>query len=282
MPAPRSGSVAIMPTEPSSAVRRLSATLLATLVAIACIGISRSQNGEERDDTHDASGEFHFARMIYQDRAGGGGFYRGGYGRGWWRQDAPAADIHFTQAIRRLTRIDAGEYVAVDLRDGRLFEYPWLYATQAGFWDLSDQEIAMLREYLLRGGFFVADDFWQDGEWDVFREAMGRLFPEYPIVELTGGNAEVLHVLYDIEGLTQIPGLRHLRNFDPRIGKIIGLPDPHWRGIYDSKGRLMVAANFNQDVGDAWEHADWPEYPEPMTTLAYRFGINYIIYSMTH
>jgi hypothetical protein len=178
----------------------LSATLLATLVAIACIGISRSQtNGVERDDTHDASGEFHFARMIYQDRAGGG-FYRGGYGRGWWRQDAPAADIHFTQALRRLTRIDAGEYVAVDLRDGRLFEYPWLYATQTGFWDLSDQEIAMLREYLLRGGFFVADDFWQDGEWEVFREAMGRLFPEYPIVELTGGNAEVLHVLYDIEG----------------------------------------------------------------------------------
>ena len=140
----------------------------------------------------------------------------------------------------------------------------------------------MLREYLLRGGFFVTDDFWQDAEWEVFREAMSRLFPEYPIVEITGGNAEVLHVLYDIDGLTQIPGLRHLGAFDPRVGKIIGLPEPHWRGIYDSKGRLMVAANFNQDVGDAWEHADWPQYPEPMTNLAYRFGINYIIYAMTH
>src|SRR5215475_4850844 len=106
-----------MPTTPRSAVPTLSATLLAALVAIACIGVTRGQtNGEERDDTHAADGEFHFARMIYQDRAGygGGGFFRRGSGRGWWRQDAPAADIHFTRAIRRLTRIDAGEYVAVD------------------------------------------------------------------------------------------------------------------------------------------------------------------------
>jgi hypothetical protein len=65
-------------------------------------------------------------------------------------------------------------------------------------------------------------------------------------------------------------------------GRIRGLPEPHWRGIYDSKGRLMVAANFNQDIGDAWEHADDAHYPAPMTALAYRFGINYIIYAMTH
>jgi uncharacterized protein DUF4159 len=268
-----------MPATSRSTLR--AAAVLAALVGALCVAISWAQsNGEERDDNHVAAGEFHFARMIYQDRAGNGFFRRGG--RGWWQQDWPAADTHFTQAIRRLTRIDAGEYVEVDLHDRRLFEYPWLYATQAGFWDLSDSEIAMLREYLLRGGFFVADDFWQDAEWEVFREAMARLFPEYPIVEITGGNAEVLHVLYDIEQLTQIPGLRHLGRFDPRVGKIIGLPEPHWRGIYDAKGRLLVAANFNQDVGDAWEHADWPQYPEPMTTLAYRFGINYIIYSMTH
>jgi len=57
---------------------------------------------------------------------------------------------------------------------------------------------------------------------------------------------------------------------------------PHWRGIYDDNDRLMVAINFNMDLGDAWEHADSPEYPEQMTALAYRFGINYIIYAMTH
>jgi hypothetical protein len=235
---------------------------------------------ENDDDNGSEQAEFHFARMIYQDLPGYGGFR--GRGRGWWRQDWPAAEIHFRQGISRLTRIDAGAHVEVDLFDDRLFDYPWLYATQAGFWDLSDQEIAKLREYLLRGGFFMTDDFWGDEEWEVFRSAMTRLFPEYPIVEITGGADEVLHVLYDVDQLTQIPGLRHLGGFDPARGKIIGLPDPRWRGIYDAQGRLMVAANFNQDIGDAWEHADWPQYPEPMTALAYRFGINYIVYAMTH
>jgi hypothetical protein len=57
---------------------------------------------------------------------------------------------------------------------------------------------------------------------------------------------------------------------------------PHFRGIYDDKGRLMVMINFNMDLGDAWEWADLPEYPEKFSSMAYRLGINYIIYSMTH
>jgi Domain of unknown function (DUF4159) len=234
----------------------------------------------EPGDAGPAAAEFHFARLIYQDRGSYGRF--GGRGRGWWRQDWPAAEVHFRQGIVRLTRVDAGEGVAVDLYEDRLFDYPWLYATQTGYWDLRDEEIAKLREYLLRGGFLMTDDFWEAGEWLVFSDTMARLFPEYPIVEITGGDDEVLHVLYDVDQLTQIPGLRHLRGFDPRIGRIRGLPEPHWRGIYDGSGRLLIAINFNQDIGDAWEHADWPEYPEPMTALAYRFGINYVIYSMTH
>jgi uncharacterized protein DUF4159 len=128
----------------------------------------------------------------------------------------------------------------------------------------------------------VTDDFWDFGEWQVFEESMQRLFPEYPIVDITGGDDEVLHVLYDVDQLTQIPGQRHLGYFRASTGRIEGLPEPRWRGIYDDRGRLMVAVNFNQDVGDAWEHADDPWYPEPMTALAYRFGINYIIYAMTH
>jgi hypothetical protein len=263
------------------------AIVAAVLAAAAGLGLSRPAraqpqpvaSGDEFKDGREEA-EFHFARLIYQDLPGYGGFR--GRGRGWWRQDWPEAEVHFRQGILRLTRIDAGAGVEVDLFDGRVFDYPWLYATQAGFWDLSDNETAMLREYLLRGGFLVTDDFWDADEWEVFREAMARTFPEYRIVEITGGDDEVLHVLYDVDQLTQIPGLRHLYGFDAAAGKIRGLPDPHWRGIYDDKGRLMVAANFNQDVGDAWEHADYPDYPEPMTALAYRFGINYIIYSMTH
>ena len=270
------------------AARALARRLRAVVGAAALACAPAVLHGQERDDFNDdhSAAEFHFARMIYRDQGGGGfrGGLRGRYGggRGWWQQDWPAAETHFRQGILRLTRIDAGLGVEVDLLDGRVFDYPWLYATQCGYWDLSDQEIATLREYLLRGGFFVTDDFWEDGEWEVFRATMTRLFPEYPIVEITGGSDEVLHVLYDVDQLTQIPGLRHLSRFDPATGRIRGLPEPHWRGIYDAKGRLMVAINFNQDVGDAWEHADWPQYPEPMTALAYRFGINYIVYAMTH
>ena len=88
-----------------------------------------------------------------------------------------------------------------------------------------------------------------------------------------------MHVLYDLDQRSQIPGITYLWSgvTYERDGY-----EPYWRGIYDDDGRLMVAINFNMDLGDAWEHADTPEYPEKMTALAYRFGINYVIYSMTH
>ena len=90
---------------------------------------------------------------------------------------------------------------------------------------------------------------------------------------------EVFHVLYDLDQKIQIPGIAALfRGVTyERDGYV-----PHWRGIYDDDGRLMVAINFNMDLGDAWEHADDPRYPEPMTTLAYRFAVNYVMYAMTH
>ncbi|RYG87304.1 DUF4159 domain-containing protein [bacterium] len=152
------------------------------------------------------------------------------------------------------------------------------YATQVGYWNLSDEEVAGLREYLLRGGFLMADDYWGEGERQVFDETMRRVFPERPIVDIPPDDP-VLHVVFSIDEFTQIPGLRHLGRFG---GGISGLPAPRWRGIYDDRGRLMVGMNFNQDVGDSWEEANNPAYPEPMTALGYRFGINYITYAMTH
>jgi hypothetical protein len=168
------------------------------------------------------------------------------------------------------------------LTDDRIFDYPWVYATQVGYWDLSDAEVKQLREYLNRGGFLVTDDFYGDREWEAFRETMARVFPDRMIVDIPDGDP-VLHVVYDITERTFIPGLRHLRRgADGLIGVSPQAMGPQWRAIYDEKGRMVVAVNFNQDVGDAWEHADMPEYPEKMTALAYRFGINYILYAMTH
>jgi hypothetical protein len=111
---------------------------------------------------------------------------------------------------------------------------------------------------------------------------MQRVFPERPITEIDEADS-VMRVLYEIKDRTYIPGLRHLRRGPG--GRIVVEPEftpPYWRAIHDNDGHLVVAINFNQDVGDAWEHADMPEYPEAMTSLAYRFGINYIIYAMTH
>ncbi|MEO8306457.1 MAG: DUF4159 domain-containing protein [Pseudomonadota bacterium] len=248
---------------------RASAPLFALLAMAAGALAADSPTSHSAVSNSQSASEFHFARMIYADLPQNANFRRG-----WWRQDWPEAEIHFVQNLIRLTRINAGESVTLRLTDPQLFDYPWLYATQVGYWDLGDEEIAQLREYLLRGGFLMADDFWGEGERQVFEATMARLFPDRPIVEIPVGDP-VLHVVFSIDEFTQIPGLRHL-------GRLDQLPEPHWRGIYDDAGRLLVAMNHNQDVGDSWEEADTPQYPEPMTALGYRFGINYIVYAMTH
>jgi Domain of unknown function (DUF4159) len=217
--------------------------------------------------------EFHFARLYY-DSIGRG--WRGG---GSFRTDYPEAEYHFTLGVGRLTRVQIGQQARiVDVTDDTIFDYPWLYAVEVGYWYLDDAEAARLREYLLRGGFLMTDDFHGSVEWASFVESMQRVFPDRPIVEIPDDD-EVKHVLYDLDEHIQIPGIAALRygvTYE-RDGVT-----PHWRGIYDDKGRLMVAINFNMDLGDAWEHANDAFYPEPMTGLATRFAVNYVIYAMSH
>ena len=233
------------------------------------------------------SGEFHFIRTEYRDVYGaqrGFGFgSRSGMGRGWWMVDWPEADDHVSTGIKRLTRIDIGEPRHLALMDERLFDYPWIYATQTGWWSLSDAEVQRLREYLLRGGFLMTDDFWESQQWEVFERTMARVLPGRPIDDVDFSEP-IMHVLYDVNSSNFIPGLRHLRNRGGGSVQVMQPPGttPAWRAMHDARSRVIVAVNFNMDVGDAWEHADWPVYPEAMTALAYRFGINYIIYAMTH
>jgi len=221
----------------------------------------------------DVRAEFFFTRLAYSSAYGGRGRQR-------WLTDWPEADYHFMQGVKRLTLVDAaqgGRYVQPN--DEQLFDYPWLYAVEVGGWDLDDDQSAQLREYLLRGGFLMVDDFHGGYEWTGFIETMKRVFPDRPIVELDESD-EVMHVVYDLDKSVQIPGYRYAYS-GLTYERDDGFP-PHWRGIYDDENRLMVAINFNMDLGDAWEHADYPDYPEQMTALAYRFGINYVIYAMTH
>lgn len=216
------------------------------------------------------------ARLIYRDSPSA----RRGYGM--WAIDYPAAEYHIIQGIRRLTRVNtADDSIHLSLMDDRIFDFPWLFAQQVGTWYLSDGEASRLREYLDRGGFLVADDFHGSHDWVIFFESIRRVFPDRPIINMTEGEP-ILHIFYDLDQRTQIPGRRHL--YRTVSGEIVAqMQGPaSWKGIYDDDGRLVVAINYNMDMGDAWEHADDPVYPEPMTALAYKFGINYIIYAMTH
>src|ERR1017187_8202880 len=151
---------------------------------------------------------------------------------------------------------------------------------QVGEWGLTDAQGKALREYCLRGGFFMADDFHGLDEWYEFESRMKKAFPEYAIRDIEDGDA-IFHTVYDLNDRYQIPGQAHFRQgYKSQNGpSSIGA---HWRGIFDEKGRIMVAISYNSDVGDAWEYADDPRYPAKFADLAIRLGVNYIIYAMTH
>lgn len=217
--------------------------------------------------------EFFFTRLAYSGYGGSGR-------RGGWQTDWPDADYHFMQGVRRLTGIDAAEGGKfVQPGDETIFEYPWIYAVEVGRWSLSPEEAANLREYLLRGGFLMVDDFHGGYEWAAFMEGLNQIFPERAVVDIPENDA-LMDIVFEIDQKIQIPNVGYSQR-GVTWEREDGFP-AHWRGIYDDEDRLMVAINHNMDLGDAWEHADSPYYPERFTSLAYRFGINYVMYAMTH
>jgi len=236
------------------------------------------------------SAEWAFARLMYPP-APGGRYGRGyGYGFGYrgtrwtegnsiWTQDYPRADRHFSLALRRLTRLDVRSVEQpVNLDEGAVYDWPWLYAVQPGHWQLTDAQARSMREFLLRGGFFMADDFWGEGEWEAFMQSMRKVFPDREVVELENRDP-IFHTVYDLDNRYQVASEGSVQR--GRSWKCEGCPD-RWRGIFDDKGRLMVAITFQSDVGDSWEWADAPYYPEKYAALGIRIGVNYVIYAMTH
>jgi hypothetical protein len=228
--------------------------------------------------------EFTFARMMFP--GGGPGVdgyyprYQGDYrlGLSLWTQDYPRADRHFLAAVRRLTRINTRsveQVVRVEEGDD-VYNWPWLYAVQVGEWGLTPEEGRILRDYLLRGGFFMADDLHGTEERQVFENSMKLVFPERPIIELESSDA-IFHTAFDLDERYQIPGEAHLYPGYKKDG--IGA---HWQAILDDKGRVLIGITTNSDVGDSWEYADAPHYPEKFSALGIRLGVNYILYAMTH
>ncbi len=225
------------------------------------------------DDPPDAGmpAEFTFARLRFQSYRERGAYHR-------WGIDANKSERQFIEGVRRLTRIHTRsiEYI-VDADSDEIFEWPWLYAVSVGDWNLSDSQRARLRTYLDRGGFLMVDDFHGDSEWIGFLGGLGDALGDRQIIDLPD-DAPIFHTLYDLGVRSPIPGLNVVNGRGYERDGVV----PHWRAVVDERGRVQVAICFNMDVGDAWEWADAPEYPEQYASMAYRLGINYILYSMTH
>jgi hypothetical protein len=254
------------------------------VLGLACAGvlfmIAGPAAGSQRHDPRvgiSPEAEFHLARVIYRTNRRAGSR---GYLQPMWAVDYPLADDHFLRTLERYTTVQVYEDSRhLELTDDRLFDYPYLWLQQpaAGGWNPSRDESQRLREYLLRGGFLMVDDFHGEYEWQYFESVMKRVFPEKQFVEVSGSDP-LMHIFFDCDPNIPIPGDRHLDyGGRPRMQG-----PPHRRALYDDAGRLMVMANHNMDIGDAWEHADDPEYPLPFTKAAYELGVNYVIYAMSH
>jgi hypothetical protein len=218
--------------------------------------------------------EFLFTRLAHYSP----GFQLSKDGQAW-PTDYPKADRQFLQGLLRYTVIQGRKQEnvvrpAVD----ELFNFPFVYAVEVGYMQLSDEEAKRLRQYLLRGGFMIVDDFHGTREWANFETQMKKVFPERQIEDVEVSEP-IFHCFFDIEKLFELPGLQYL--YSHRIFEKDGTA-PRYAAIYDDNHRIMVMINHNVDIGDAWEWADLPQYPSRYTTQAYRLGVNYIVYALSH
>jgi len=241
--------------------------------------------------------EFYFTRLVYRENGwrrrptmakpqpftcpefGGGNFFpRQGWG---WATDYPGGDCKFMGAVHRLTgvRVHPDPNV-VAIMDPGLLQYPYVYAVEVGGMYLSDEEAARLRDYLLRGGFLHVDDFWGGFQKSNFEEQIRKVFPDRRMEPVPLTHA-IFHTFYDLDGVIQVPN-RGNACWGGRTWEQPDDTEPAIYGISDDAGRLMVMVTYNSDLGDAWEYMDLPCYPEKYSGYAYRVGINFMVYAMSH
>jgi len=217
------------------------------------------------------NGEFTFARLKYES-----------YGYGGWMTDYPKADEQFIFGlrgwVRSILRV-SDDPAAVAPTDKEIYRYPFVYVVEPGQMELSQQDADSLREYLLRGGFMMLDDFWGEYEWEHVRSELFKIFPEHQIREIPLDHS-IFHCYFDIDEVLQVPNFHNYvyRGRTHEKGGIV----PQYLGIMDETDRIMVFIAKNADNGDAWEWIDNPEYPLKYGLGAYRLGMNLIFYSMTH
>lgn len=236
--------------------------------------VDRNGVPEWKNDERFKADVFTFVRIRYSS-------YNGGRG-GSWATDYPDSDLNFSYRLHELTALETDPNGKIlELTDETLFDYPWIYVIEPGRMSLTEAEVAGLRKYLLNGGFMMVDDFWGEYEWQNFYENIKRVFPDREPVELPLEH-EIFHCVYDLKKKPQVPSIHAWQ-----AGYTAERPDaqePHYRAIFDDKGRMMAIICHNTDLGDGWEReGEDPAYFREMAERwSYPLGINIVTYAMTH
>jgi hypothetical protein len=234
------------------------------------------------DDAYKPAG-FVIGRLMYPSEMrgfrgfGGGDWRRGGTS---WAVDYPRGDRYQAMILRRLTTIDVRSVEQpVNLEDGDdVFDWPYLMLGLPGYWDLTDEMVAKLREYLLRGGFIFVDSFYGEDQWQGFSDGVQRIFPEGRIVDLPADHP-ILRTVYHLDNKQTVP---HFDEYSGRAGYLSGGSEPHWRAVLDEHDHVMMAIAFNNDVSDSFQWADDPRYPAEGAALGLRVAVNFAVYALSH
>jgi hypothetical protein len=256
--------------------------LLAVLLALFVVASSSASDGfgpkqpEVPYPVYPYDGEFTLARIKFEPMAWGPSrAFTWGLDLKW-NHDYPQAEQNFSKILSEVTKVRANAEGGniVEITDPTLFDHPWAYICEVGFWDPTDEEIEILRQYLFKGGFLMIDDFIDvrgDFQWRNFAFQMRRLLPEHRLVKMQLSDG-VFHTFFPMESLDLN---------DPRLERL----DQAIYGVYednDPNKRLMMVVNYNMDVGDFWEWSDQAFYPVDLTQRGFKLGVNYVIYGLTH
>lgn len=271
----------------------LLATLIITTAAVTYAqryGRSRStdsRNGvpEWAVDKELSKDIFTFVRLEYSSSRSYG---RGGWGQRW-TIDYPDADLNLSYRLQEMTSLKVNPNpVHLPITDPDLFNYPFCYIVEPGGLQFSDEEVTILRKYLLNGGFLMFDDFWGEQEWDNFYYEIKRVFPDREPIDIPMDHP-IFHCVFDLKldkNHMQVPnvGLGIQSQYTGVTWEREDAKEVHFRGIFDDKGRMMVMICHNTDNGDGWEREGENEYyfREFSEKKSFPLGINIIFYAMTH
>lgn len=279
-------------------MKRIRPLMVAVLILVAAAAAAFAQsiwsqgegfrNFRARTATAESfDGTFHFCRLQYRSawrEAGGSG----------WETDFPGADINFSIRLSELTktrvrmnpRTQEPDHLVVPISSDMLFQCPWVSLEDSGTAFFSALEADTLRNYLLKGGFIWADDYWGSRAWERWADQIAKVLPPevYPIVDIPISHA-MFHTLFDVKRVPQVPSIQSWRRSGGSTTSERGSDsaEVHVRGIFDEFGRLMVLMTHNTDISDTWEReGEDPDYFYRFSPEGYAIAIDVMLYAMTH